>query len=205
MRRLFAWVSLVIGCLSILASGAILRLWIFRSRASALYADNVLFLDCVLILLPLILIWLIVLRRRSGRRRWPALDRTAFSSTVAAMVLLLGLTGSLVVADSFVRFEVHDEGKIPLREIVISGRGGTGRIRELAPGSRKTVSVACRWILGKAEGEIRIRYRIGDQVRIRIVYSARKEVTDDGVEIRIDESGARRSPGGMLFPPPGEP
>lgn len=204
MRRLFASVSLTIGCLSILASGAILRLWIFRGRASALYADNVFFLDCVLILLPLILVWLAVLRRRAGRR-WPALDRAAFSSTVAAVVLLLGLTGSLMVADSFVRFEVHDEGKISIREIVISGRGGTGRIRELAPASRKTVSVACRGILGKAEGEIRIRYRIGDQIRTRIVYSFRKEVTDDGVEIRIDESGARRSPGGMLFPPPGEP
>ena len=204
MRRLFAWVSLVIGCLSILASGAILRLWIFRSRASALYADNVLFLDCVLILLPLILIWLIVLRRRAGRR-WHSLDRTAFASTVAAMVLLLGLTGSLVVADSFVRFEVHDDGRAPLREIVISGRGGTGRIRELAPGSRKTVSVVCRGILGTAEGEIRIRYRIDDAVRTRIVYSFRKEVTEDAVEIRVDESGARRSPGGLLFPPPDEP
>jgi hypothetical protein len=204
VRRLFASVSLAAGVLSILASVAILRLWIFRGRASALYADNVLFLDCVLILLPLILVWLAVLRRRPGRR-WPALDQAAFASTVAAMVLLLGLTGSLGVADSFVRFEVCDEGRVPLREIVISGRGGTGPIQELTPGSRKTVSVACRGILGKAEGEIRIRYRIGDQIRTRIVYSVRKEVTDDAVMIRIDESGARRSPGGLLFPPPGEP
>jgi len=203
VRRLFAWVSLAVGVLSILASGVILRLWIFRGRASALYADNVLFLDCVLILPPLILVWFVLLRRRKAR---PAvLDRTAFASTVAAMILLLALTGSLVVADSFVRFEVHDEGKVPLHEIVISGRGWTGRIQELAPGSRQAVSVACRGILGQAEGEIRIRYRIGDAVRTRIVYSTHKEVTDDGVEIRIDESGARRSPGGLLFPPPGEP
>jgi hypothetical protein len=203
VRRLFASVSLAAGVLSILASGAILRLWISRGRASALYADNVVFLFCVLILLPLILVWLLVLRRKG--RGWPGLDRTAFASTVAAMILLLVLTGSLVAADSFVRFEVHDEGRVPLREIVISGRGGTGRIHELAPGSRKAVSVACRGILGKAAGEIRIRYRSGDQVRTRIVYSAHKEVTDDAVEIRIDESGARRSPGGLLFPPPGEP
>jgi hypothetical protein len=204
VRRLFACVSLAAGVLSILASGAILRLWIFRGRASALYADNVLFLDCVLILLPLILIWLFVLRRRA-ERQWPALDRVAFSTTVAAMVLLLALTGSLVAADSFVRFEVHDEGKIPIRDIVISGRSGTGRILELAPGRWKSVSVACRGILGAAAGEIRIRYRIGDQIRTRIVYSARKELTDDAVEIRIGESGARRSPGGLLFPPSGEP
>ena len=124
---------------------------------------------------------------------------------MAAMILLLTLTGSLVVADSFVRFEVYNMGKIPLREIVISGRGGTARILKLAPGNRQTVSVACRGILGAAEGEIRIRYRMGDAIRTRIVYSARKEVTDDGVAIRIDESGARRSPGGLLFPPPGEP
>jgi hypothetical protein len=204
VRRLFVCASLTISVLSILASGAILRLWIFRGRASALYADNVLFLDCVLILFPLILVWLVVLWRRAGRR-WPALDRAAFASTVAAMILLLALTGSLVVVDSFVRFEIHDEGRVSLRDIVISGRGGTGRIQELAPGSRQTVSVACRGILGEAEGEIRIRYRIGDQVRTRIVYSARKGLTDDGVEIQIDESGARRSPGGLLFPPPGEP
>src|SRR5207244_77626 len=118
-----------------LASGAIFRIWSFRGKASALYADNVLFLDCVLILFPLILVWLVVLRRRAGRR-WPALDRAAFASTVAAMVLLLALTGSLVVADSFVRFEVHDEGKVPLQGIVISRRGGAGHIQELTPGSR---------------------------------------------------------------------
>lgn len=204
MRRLFAYVSLTAGVLSILASAAILRLWIVRGRAPALYADNVLFLDCVLILLPLILVWLVVLRRRAERRR-PVLDRVAFSTTVAATVLLLGLTGSLMAADSFVRFEVHDEGKIPIREIVISGRGGTGHIHEVMPGRRKTVSLTCRGVLGKAEGEIRLRYRIGDQIRTRIVYSARKEVTDDEVEIRIDESGARRSHGGLLFPPAGEP
>jgi len=203
VRRLFAYVTLVASGLSILVAAAVLRLWIFRGRASALYAGNVLFLDCVLILPPLILVWLILLRRRKARPS--ALDRAAFGSTVAAMILLLALTGSLVVADSFVRFEVYDMGKIPLRDIVISGRGGTGRIQELAPSGRQAVSVACRGILGKAAGEIRIRYRIGGQVQTRIVYSARKELTDDGVEIRIDESGARRSPGGLLFPPPGEP
>jgi hypothetical protein len=203
MRRIFAIVSLAAASLSIFISAAILRLWIFRGRDSALYADNVVFLVCVLILLPLILGWLVVLRRRSGRR-WPALDRAAFASTVAAMILLLALTGSLVVADSFVRFEVHDESKVPLREIVISGRGGTGRIQELAPGSRQTVSLACRGILAKAEGEVRIQYRIGGQIQTRIVYSADRELTDDAVEIRIDESSARRSPGGLLFAPPGD-
>ena len=49
------------------------------------------------------------------------------------------------------------------------------------------------------------RYRIGDQIQTRIVYSARREITEDVVEIRIGEAGARRSPGGLLFPPPGEP
>jgi hypothetical protein len=204
VRRLFASVSLAAGCLSILASLAILRLWIFRSRPSALYAANLLFLDGVLILLPLILIWLVILRQRR-EQRWPSLDRAAFAATVLATVLL-ALTTSLVVADdSFVRFEVFDEGKVPLREIVISGRGGTGRIQEVAPGSRRSVSVACRGILGQAAGELRIRYRIGDQVRTRIVCSAQKEVVDDVVQIRIDEAGAKRSPGGWLFPPPGEP
>jgi hypothetical protein len=204
MRRLFALLSLAGGSLSLFISAAILRLWIFRGRDSALYADNVVFLVCVLILLPLILVWLVVLRRRSGRR-WPALDRTAFAATVAAMILLLVLTGALVVADSFVRFEVTDGGKIPLREIVISGRGGTGRIPELTPGGRQSISVACRGILAAATGEVRIQYRIGDQTRTRIVYSAGRELTDDTVEIRIDESSARRSPGGLLFPPLGEP
>src|SRR5258707_1320893 len=139
MRRLFAGVSLAAGSFSFLASIAILRLWIFRSRASALYASNILFLDGVLILGPLILVWLVVLRRRRGRR-WPALDVAAFASTVVALLLLLVLTGSLVVADCFVRFEVYDDGKVPVGEIVISGRGGTGRIHEVTPGSPRTVS-----------------------------------------------------------------
>jgi hypothetical protein len=204
MRRLFASVSLAASVLSTLASAAILRLWIFRSRASALYAANLLFLDGVLILLPLILVWLVILRRRRDSR-WPALDRAAFASTVVAMILLLALTGSLVVADSFVRFDIYDEGKVPLREIVISGRGGTGRIQEVAPGSRQTVSVACRGIFTAAAGEVRIRYRIGGQIQTRIIDSARKELTDDVVEIRVDETGARRAPGGLLFPPAGEP
>lgn len=204
MRRLFAIVSLAASALSIFISVAILRLWLFRGRASALYAENVVFLFLALILLPLLLCWLLVLRRRKGRR-WPGLDRTAFASTVVAMTLLLALTGSLMAADSFVRFEVVDEGKIPLREILISGHGGTGRIRELTPGGRQSVAVACRGILATATGEVRLQYRIGDQTRTRIVYSAGRELTDDRVEIRIDESGARRSPGGLLFPPPGEP
>src|ERR1700681_690853 len=178
MRRLFASVSLAASVLSTLASAAILRLWIVRSRASALYAVNLLFLEGVLILLPLILVWLVILRRRRDSR-WPALDRAAFASTVMAMILLLALTGSLVVADSFVRFEVYDDGRLPLREVVISGRGGTGRIHEVAPGGRQSVSVACRGIIGKAAGEVRIQYRIGGQIRTRIVNSARKEFTDD--------------------------
>jgi hypothetical protein len=204
MRRLFASVSLAASCLSILASAATLRLWIFRSRASALYADNVLLLVSVLILLPLILVWLVVVRGRAGRR-WPMLDKTAFILTVAAMILLLALTGSLAFADSFVRFEVYDGSKASVGEIVISGRGGTGRIYEVAPGRRQTVSVRCRGFLADSAGEVRIRYRIGDQIRTRIVYSAQKAVVDDVVEILIDESGAKRSPGGWLFPPPGEP
>src|SRR5258706_9919536 len=204
MRRLFAGVSLAAGSFSFLASIAIFRLWIFRSRASALYAANLLFLDGVLILGPLILVWLVVLRRRAGRRG-PALDRAAFLSTVAAMILVLVLTGSLALADCFVRFEIFDDGRVPLREIVISGRGGTGRISKVAPEGRQTVSVRCRGFLADPAGEVRIRYRIGDQIRTRIVYSAQKEVVDDVVQIRIDESGAKRSPGGWLFPPPGEP
>jgi len=203
MRRLFAGVTLAASGLSILVAAMVLRLWIFRSRASALYAANFLFLDALLILLPLILAWLVLLKGRQ-RSSWPPLDRAAFASTSAALIILT-LTTSLVVADRLVRFEVFNEGRLPLREVVISGRGGTGRIQEVAPGSRQTVSVACRGILAAATGEVRIRYRIGDQVRTRIVYSARREPTDDVVEIRIDESGARRSPGGWLFPPPGEP
>src|SRR5258708_28049138 len=118
MRRLFAGLSLAAGALSILASVAVLRLWIFRSRATALYADNVLLLVSLLILLPLILVWLVVLRRRG--RRWPALEATAFASTVVGLILLLALTTSLALADCFVRFEVIDGSKVSVVEILIS-------------------------------------------------------------------------------------
>jgi hypothetical protein len=153
---------------------------------------------------PLILVWLVVLWRRQGQE-WPALDRAGFRSTVAALILLLVLTGYLVVAEGYVRFEVFDEGKVPIREIVISGRGLTGSISQVAPGSRQSIWMAVRGMLAKTTGEIRIQYRIGDQIRTRIVDSAQKSLTDDVVEIHIDESGARRSPGGWLFPPPGQP
>ncbi len=198
MRRIFACVSLAAGGLAILVAAAILRLWFVRGKSSAFYAANLSSLYVVLVLLPLILAWLVVRRRTS-------LERAAFESTVIALVLLLAFTGALGVADSFVRFEIVNEGKVPLREIVISGRGGTGRVEGLPPGGQLGVPVTCRGWLGKGTGEIRIRYRLGDQVQTRIVYSARKEVMDDKVEIRIAESGARRSPGGLLFPPPGEP
>lgn len=198
MRRLFASVSLAASGLSILAAAAILRLWFFRGRASAFYAANISSLYAVLVLLPLILIGLVVRRRTS-------LERMAFESTVLALVVLLALTGALGLADSFVRFEIVDEGKAPLREVVISGRGGSGRIEGVPPGGRLSVPVVCRGWLGKATGEVRIRYRIGDQVRTRIVASSQREITGDSVEIRIGESGAQRSPGGLLFPPPGEP
>jgi hypothetical protein len=198
VRRLFASVSLAASGVSILAAAAILRLWFFRGRASAFYAANISSLYAVLVLLPLILIGLVVRRRTS-------LERMAFESTVLALVVLLALTGALGLVDSFVRFEIVDEGKAPLREVVISGRGGSGRIEGVPPGGRLSVPVACRGWLGKGTGEVRIRYRIGDQVRTRIVDSAQREITEDVIEIRIDESGARRSPGGLLFPPPGEP
>jgi len=203
VRRLFASISLVVGSLSILASVEILRVWMLRGRASALFAANIFFPACAL-LVPLILVWLVVLWRRQGRT-WPALDRVGFGATVAALIFLLVLTGYLVVADSFVRFEIFDEGKVPIREIVISGRGLTGSISEVAPGSRQSVWMALRGMLAETAGEIRIQYRIGDQSRTRIVDSAHKSLTDDVVEIHIDESGARRSPGGWLFPPPGQP
>ncbi len=203
MRRLFACLSLAAGCLSLLASVAILRIWLLRGRASALFAAN-LFLPVCALLVPLILVWLAVLWRRQGRK-WPALDRAGFGATVAALTFLLVLTGYLVVADSFVRFEVCDDGKVPLRDIEISGRGLTGRIGQVGAGSRQSIWLATRGMLAESAGEIRIRYRIGDQIRTRIVYTARKELTDDAVEIHIDESGARRSPGGWLFPPPGQP
>ncbi|HEV7503504.1 MAG TPA: hypothetical protein VGS07_01190 [Thermoanaerobaculia bacterium] len=198
MRRIFAWVTLAASVLSILAVAAILRLWFVRGRASAFYAANLSSLYAALVLLPLILVWLVVRRRTS-------LERSAFESMVISLVLLLALTGALGVADSFVRFEIVDEGKIPLQEVVISGRGGTGRVQGVPPGGRLSVPLACRGWLAKGAGEVRIRYRIGDQIRTRIAYSARQEITGDKVEIRIDESGARRSPGGWLFPPPGEP
>jgi hypothetical protein len=198
VRRLFAGVSLAASALSILAAAAILRLWFVRGRSSAFYAANLSSLYAILVLLPLILAWLVVRRRTS-------LERAAFESTVIALILLLAFTGALGVADSFVRFEVVNEGKAPLQEAVISGRGGTGRVERVPPGGRLSVSVVCRGWLGKGTGEIRIRYRIGDQVRTRIVASSQREIMGDSVEIRINESGARRSPGGWLFPPPGEP
>ncbi|HSS49769.1 MAG TPA: hypothetical protein VLX28_12570 [Thermoanaerobaculia bacterium] len=198
MRRIFAWVTLAASVLSILAAAAILRLWFVRGRSSAFYAANLSSLYVVLVLLPLILAWLVVRRRTS-------LERTAFESTVIALVLLLAFTGALGVADSFVRFEIVNEGKAPLQEAVVSGRGGTGRVERVPPGERLSVPVVCRGWLGKGTGEVRIRYRIGGQVRTRIVASSQREIMGDSVEIRIDESGARRSPGGLLFPPPGEP
>jgi hypothetical protein len=198
VRRLFASVSLAASGLSILASAAILRLWFVRGRSSAFYAANLSSLYAALVLLPLILAWLVVRRRTS-------LERAAFESTVIALVLLLAFLGALGIADSFVRFEIVNEGKVPLQEVVVSGRGGTGRVEGIPSRGRLSVPVACRGWLGKGTGEIRIRYRIGGQVRTRIVASSQREIIGNAVEIRINESGARRSPGGLLFPPPGEP
>src|SRR4051794_14546743 len=106
MRRLFAIISLAAGALSILASVAILGVWLLRGRAVALYGITYLFLAGILVLPLLILAWLVVLWLRKGAR-WPRFDRAAFSSTVGGLVLLLGVTGALVFADSYVRFDVY--------------------------------------------------------------------------------------------------
>src|SRR5204862_6488256 len=128
----FACVTLAASGLSILVAAAVLRLWIFRSRASAIYAVNLLFLDVLLILLPLILAWLVLFKRRQTSG-WSPLDRAASASTRIALILL-GLTASLVVADvRFVRFDVFADGKLPQRQLVVAGTGSSRRVRAVAP------------------------------------------------------------------------
>jgi hypothetical protein len=197
MRRLFAIVSLAAGALFILASVAILGVWFRQGRAVALYGITYLFLAGILILPLLVLAWVLILWRKRGLR----LDRLAFASTVGGLALLLGVTGALVFADSYVRFDVYNEGRRPLREVSISGRGAAGRIDVVPPGGRRTVAVRCRGILAPSMGEVRIRFRDGAQIQTLVVYSAEREMTDDVVQIRFDGSRVRRSPGGLLFPP----